>query len=405
MAPARRLVCMGNHYRVRDGNGLPIAGSNCMTATGSESIRNVLSTAGPCITIVSEEAGLAAAIAAVRKELTGSGENPKTLLASVEAESAKVAAENKGRSAIAILAAPGFVRVLPVSTEVKPTAKAADRFDIRTVLAIEASGATFYILALSQKRTRILECTQHSSREISFPAGFPKSLSESKQTDQPDHDLDNRSSAGPDVGGMKGVMFGTTTDREKKDEYLVHYFSAIDKAVNTALKDRTEPLVVAAVESELALYSRVNTYPHLVEPGVHGSPDGMEGGEIHRRALELLQNQPPRELAEFDKKVGTGHASVHIQDIVTAAFEGRVSNLFFQENAKYEGTFDTMRQKVKHSDPDDLIEAAAWQTIVHGGDARIVPASAMPNGVAVCALFRYPASQSTPSTQAAGHRS
>jgi hypothetical protein len=368
-----------------------------MTAIGSESIRDLLSTAGPCITIVSSEAKLADAIDSVRKLLRERGEKSEALLAPVIKAEQDLAADGKGRRAVAILRAPDSIRVLPVGPEVKEIVKVNDRFDVRTLLAISATETAFHILALSQKRTRILECTQHSCREISFPAGFPESLADSKQTDQPDHDLDNRSSAGPDVGGMKGVMFGTTTDHEKKDQYLLHFFSSVNKAVHVALKDHAGPLVVVAVESELALYRRVNSYPNLTEPGVHGSPDGMDGGEVHRRALELLQSRPApatvEALGDFDKKVGTGHASTHIQDIVAAAFDGRVSHLFFQENAKYEGTFDFMRQRVKHSDPDDLIEEAAYQTIVHGGQARILPGSAIPNGAAVCAVFRYPATQ------------
>jgi hypothetical protein len=373
-----------------------------MTATGSESIRDLLSTAGPCITIVTSEAKFPDAIKSIRKLLHERGDEQEALLAPVLKAEQDLAAEGKKRSATAILRSPRFIRVLPVGPEVKEIVKVSDRFDVRTLLAIRATETTFHILALSQKRTRILECTQHSCREIAFPTGFPESLADAKQTGQPDHDLDNRSSAGPDVGGMKGVMFGTTTDREKKDRYLLHFFSSVDKAVHVALadqtrKDQTGPLVVVAVESELALYRRVNTYPNLVEPGVHGSPDGMEGGEVHRRALELLQSKPApatvEVLGDFDKKVGTGHASAHIQEIVAAAFDGRVSHLFFQESAKYEGTFDTMRQRVKHSDPDDLIEEAAYQTIVHGGESRIMPGSAMPNGVAVCALFRYGATQ------------
>src|SRR5208337_1155633 len=106
-------------------------------------------------------------------------------------------------------------------------------------------------------------CTRQSSRELPFPPGFAQSLDDFKQTRQPDHDLDNRSSAGPDIGGMKSVMFGTTTDREKKDDYLLHFFASIDNAVHAVLKDQTTPLVVVAVESELALYRQVNTYRHL----------------------------------------------------------------------------------------------------------------------------------------------
>jgi hypothetical protein len=66
---------------------------------------------------------------------------------------------------------------------------------------------------------------------VELPAGTPLSLSEAMQTRQPDHVLDNKSSAGPSVGSMKGVMFGTATDRDTKDEHLLHYFREIDRAI------------------------------------------------------------------------------------------------------------------------------------------------------------------------------
>jgi hypothetical protein len=52
----------------------------------------------------------------------------------------------------------------------------------------------------------------------------------------------------------------------------------------------------------------------------------------------------------------------------------------------------------------DLIEAAAFETIRQGGAARLLAGSAMPNGVPVCALFRYAASseESTRSSGAGG---
>jgi hypothetical protein len=153
------------------------------------------------------------------------------------------------------------------------------------------------------------------------------------------------------------------------------------------------------------MYQRLNHYPNFCEPGVHGAPDGLDGGEMHRRALELLDErlaEAGREIpADFDKKVGTGHASTHVQEIVDAAFQGRVSHLFFQGDASYMGTYDKVRRRVKHTDdpldsPEDLIDAAAFQTILHAGEARILPGSALPNGVPVCALFRYPAATAQP---------
>ena len=40
----------------------------------------------------------------------------------------------------------------------------------------------------------------------------------------PDHVLDNWSAGGPSVGRMKGVVFGTSSDRERHEEYLRHFF-------------------------------------------------------------------------------------------------------------------------------------------------------------------------------------
>src|SRR5205823_9335108 len=99
---------------------------------------------------------------------------------------------------------------------------------------------------------------------IPHPPQYPSSLAHAIQTEKPDHVLNNRATSGPSTGAMKGVTFGTTTGREARDEYLLHFFADVDKAVNTVLKGRSEPLIAAGVEHEIALYRGVNTYPHLL---------------------------------------------------------------------------------------------------------------------------------------------
>jgi hypothetical protein len=370
-----------------------------------ESIRELIRATGPCITIAlaangtgNPEIGAKNAIATVREQLRSRGADAEEFLQPVSAALADVRDTLTAPGGIVILRSPSVMQTYRVSS-IRPLVRVDDYFDVRTVLSVAADQIVFYVLALSQKRTRILKCTRGSSEEIPFPAGFPNNLADALQTRQPDHNLDNRASGGPSMGGG-AVVFGTSSDRDDKDEYLQHFFSTIDKAVHAALKDSPYPLIPVAVEQEIALYRRVNTYPHLIEPGVHGAPDGLEGGEMHRRALELLEArtaEPGREVpADFDKRVGTGHASVHIKEIVVAAHEGRVSKLFFEPGAEYLGTYDPVRRAVKHTDdpldsPVDLIEMAAYQTILARGEAKLLPAPAMPNGVPACALFRYPA--------------
>jgi hypothetical protein len=387
----------------------------------AESIRALMDKPGPCITIVlgGNEAGdtateLKVGLNGIRKSIEAHEKSARTrgdsILNAIENAMRDVRGETKARGAIAILASPADTRVFRVANTVRPVARIAEHFDLRTLLAIENGQNSFCILALSQNRIRMLRCTESTSEEIEIP-GAPKSLADAMQTRPPDHVLDNRITAGPSVGAGTGVMFGTSSDRDDKDEYLLHFFVDLDRAVSRMLNGASEPLIAAGVEHEIALYRRVNTYAHLIEPGIYGAPDGLEGGEMHRRALELLAERESRRGTEvppdFDKRVGTGHASTHVQEIVAAAFEGRISHLFFQRNASYMGSFDPVRQRVKHTvdppdSPVDLIDAAAEQIVLHAGVVKILPASAMPNGVPVCALMRYPALQQTGAGTAQG---
>ncbi len=381
--------------------------------THAENLRRIFSATGPCVTLVlaGTEAGdsgieLKDALNVVRQKLQGQAVDVNQLIEPIAAAGAESRGGTKFRGSIVILRSPDLLEVYRVPTE-RPLVRVDSHFDVRTVLSAVAAQSTFYILALSQKRTRILKCTRQDSEEIPFPAAFPTSLADAMQTRKPDHNLNNRASGGPSMGAG-GVMFGTSSDMDDKDEYMLHFFMELDKAVNIALKDSADPLIPIGVEHEIALYRRVNTYKNLVEPGVHGAPDGLDAGEMHRRALEILQQateQPGREVpADFDKRVGTGHASVSIQEIVAAAHEGRVSHIFLQSNTEYLGVYDSVRQRVKHTSdpldsPVDLIETAAYQTILQGGEAKLLPGAAMPNGVPVCALFRYPAVHASASAE------
>ena len=360
-------------------------------------LRVLLKMPGPCVTVAvtADEfgdiaTGIKDAIRAIRQSLRDRTPEAETLLESVAAAGE---IKTKPRGGIVILRSPSLLQVNRVDS-IRPLARVTGHFDVRTLLSVMAAERLFYILALSQKRTRILKCTRDTPQEVPFPPGFPTSLTEAMETRPPDHTLDNRSSGGPSIGAG-AVVFGTSSDRDDKDRYLLHFFRGIDNAVKALLADG-EPLIAAGVEHEIALYRRVNTYTNLLEPGIGGAPDGIEAVEMHRRALDLLKHSEEKFglPADFDYRVGIGVASTHIHEIVAASFEGRVSRLFFQASARYPGVYDPVRRRVKRTEdplesPRDLIEAAALQTILRGGLARLLPPSGMPGGAAVCALFRY----------------
>ena len=44
------------------------------------------------------------------------------------------------------------------------------------------------------------------------------------------------------------MTFSTSTDKEDKDEYLMHFYKQIDRGLNEILRGKTEPVVPVGVE-------------------------------------------------------------------------------------------------------------------------------------------------------------
>ena len=113
------------------------------------------------------------------------------------------------------------------------------------------------------------------------------------------------------------------------------------------------------------------------------SPDSLKGGELHKRALEVVKEAfeaPLRKaLAMYERLGGTERVSSKPVDVVKAAGESRVSHLFIAEGASHPGG----------RSGEDLLNIAALQTIANGGEVWITPGPNVPGHGPVAALLRY----------------
>lgn len=298
---------------------------------------------------------------------------------------------------LAVFRSPDVFRATWMDRELVNRAFVGPRFHIRPLLAELTMTRDFHILALSQKNMRLLHCTTRSSEEVPFPAGYIPSYEAWMHTAKPDHVLDGGATGGPSTGHMKGVMFGTTSDREDKDEYLAHFFRQIDRGVDEVLRGSKGPLVLCGVEYELSLYRSVNTNSNLLEEAVQGAPNSLKSGEMHARALEALEREYNRQieakLAEWNHKVGGG-GSNRLKEVVTAAYDGRVLTLLVSDSLETTGRFDEKTHTVHGrqtgtAEDEDLVNDAAVQTILHAGQVLVAPNSKMPNGAPVAATYRF----------------
>ena len=342
-----------------------------------EKLRGFASAAPPCISIVllereARDARIAFkdALAQVRAKLAATA--PKhdiaSLLDPLELATTNVIDSSKEPATFIFLRSPDVCESFRTRYRVgSPVAAVGECFQLRPLLALASRHLEFYILALKLNDTRIFKCTDQFCEAARFPksagtkaAGFVPGASQSSLRAEPVH------------------------DRNRPENHLGRFYREIDRDVNALLKAGHPPLVVAGVEHEVALFHRLTTYPACVEPGISGLPGHLGQNEMYQQSLELVRSVTTgparRALEQFDKQIGTGHASANVQEILLAASTGRVEHLFLLENGAVPGAVDGGA---------DLLDTAAVQTLRHGGDVQTLPETSMPSGGPVCAIFRY----------------
>jgi hypothetical protein len=244
-------------------------------------------------------------------------------------------------------------------------------FYILPLLRALENRRAFYILALSQRHPRLLYCTENHSEEVALPAGMPKSVDEWLSTRAPE--------GSNDQSVQRGGEFTSPTDRDNFNEHLLNYFRVLDKGIVDLIKDSSKPLVLAGVEKELSLFRSISSYSHLAAQDVHGAPDGLKGGEMHKRALEVVQSEFEKALgkalADFERLGGTNRTATDFPVIAKAAREGRIAQLLIG---------DTGGEQQDHT-----INNAAVETISHAGIVMVVEPEKVPAESRVAAILRY----------------
>ena len=344
----------------------------------------------PCITLVMpipNPARLAArrnsALRSLRKQLVKrhtDGETAGGLLAPIEQLTASVETAHMWANSLIAFRSPGEFRHYWMRELLKDVAAVGERFEIRPLLAALAREQRFHLLALGRHHVRLLRSTPRSTEEVQLEGVAPRNLQEFLHTRQPDHRLENRMTAGPSVGSMQGVLFGTGSESEKEQDRFRHFLKEVETGVTKLLRRDAEPLILVGVEYDVATYRQLNTYPHLLEQAIHGSPERLTAQNLHERAWEIVSQCPSAPLKKALAHYRKSAAALVLGDtgaIGKATAEGRVAGLFLSESAGGDGQ------------PDDPLNMAALQTVLHSGWAFELKSADMPAKDSAAALLRF----------------
>jgi len=353
-----------------------------------DDLRSLAAARVPCITAgvaipdpLQLHARIQNLIRGIERHLKDAGVNSEeefTLVQPIRTLANAIEEEHDWSIGLILYRSPDLFRHFWLRDTIEDFVTVSQTFQIRPLLSVVSKEQKFYVLALSQKHTRLLMYPYQSQHELQLRRLAPQSLRAWTNTRVPDHVLDNWSAGGPSVGKMKGVVFGTNSDRERHEEYLRYFFKEIDKGVHHILLGQTAPLILAGVEEEVAVYRHVNSYPRLIEQAVLGSPDAFEPNELHDRAMEIAREIAPpplqKALDQLKDIFGTKLALSNIDEIVQRADEGRVADLLLGDESGPKA---------------DLLNLAALKTLQHRGQAFTVKKSALPPQTDALAILRY----------------
>lgn len=277
----------------------------------------------------------------------------------------------------------------------------SDRFHVGPLTPFLNRSGDFYLLTLSEQQVRLFRGNAYGLRQMEL-LGVPGSMQEAFQYDDPQfhQQWHTRTSqtAGPKSGAMRQAVFHGHGGGEESKQDRDRFIRVVDRTLNRRLNNKDIPLLLASVDHSYATYRSVNTYPGLLDRFVQGNPEHLNNQRLWERAwpiveqvrMQNLQKMIERyvELAHTD---GAGHK---VEDVAARAFEGRIDSLIVAIYRQVWGTFDpqTLIATVHPQKQDgdrDLLEFAAGQTLLNGGDVYGVEAAQVPSGGMLAAVYRY----------------
>ncbi len=279
----------------------------------------------------------------------------------------------------------------------------AQSYYVKPILPLFMNNEHYYILAISQDAVRLFEATRHSVGQIEMPEDTPESLDEALRFDDPEKQLQfhsGTSQSAPQGGTRAGMFHGQGAGEDEQKEKIERYLNLVDMALKAVFREEKAPLVLAGVDYLLPIYHKVSEYANIMTEGIVGNPEHLRPEELQEQAWAIVEpyfHQETEKVIELYQQLAhTDKATDDFEEIVAAAFYGRVDRLVLAVGRQMWGVFNRETGKVVHyhegqrtEDDLPLLDFAAMQTLQNGGTVYALTQDEMPTESAIAAVFRY----------------
>jgi hypothetical protein len=296
---------------------------------------------------------------------------------------------------LALFMAPDLTAWYRLPVEFHENVVVGDSFHVTPLWPIVGGGTLFYVLALSRNEVRLLWADRYRIGDVDLPDDLPTSLAEALWFEDPESQLQHRSSDRTGRGRVVARFHGHGVPEERDEARLVRFLRAVDRGIHDLI-DPEDPLVLAGVDEIVGMYRKVSDHRTIVDDFVRGNPDRTALTDLHEPALAAVDPvlRRPREEDAAALGADPDRGAFTVEDVLGAALAGRVAAVFLPEGRHVWGSADAaggnvdVREEAGADDADllDLIGVATW---TRSGRVHVVDPEDVPGDGTVAAVLRY----------------
>lgn len=292
---------------------------------------------------------------------------------------------------LAVFITDEFIEYYKVPISFEERILVDDCFLITPLIRMITLEGTYCVLALSQKKVRLLKCTRSKVEEIELE-NAPKSMEEFRQFDVYQKSVQHHSGQGKGTPIFHGHGGG-----DDNNKVVMEYLKTIENEVTAEMRKRNDPLILAGVENAIAHYRKVNHYSRLMDESITTNPDPVNNetlkdeGWSHIKAYFLKGMYD--DLEKLGDLSGSDKISRDLNEILDGAYYGKVDSLFISNTSekwgafKPNGTDDADNGTMEKN--TDLLNLAALYTLNKGGDVFSLNEEDDHLQSEVAAIYRY----------------
>jgi hypothetical protein len=273
-------------------------------------------------------------------------------------------------------------------------------FYITPLIPAIAGKEHFYLLSISKRRARIFRVDDFYMEEIQIEE-MPNGMEDVVHFEvKEDKDLFRGGSTHAGRGGIPSANYhGIGAGQPDQKESLALYLKEVDRVIwQKVLAREQAPLLLAGVDYLLPIYRSVSSYQYIWEDDMTGNFDKHSNELLYQAAKEKMapffEKHHKVALETYLNKLATPLTTSMPDAVIRSSFYGQVADLFVEKGAHIWGQFDAQNNQLqvhdtKQEGDDCLVDKAAIQTILHGGQVHLLDKNEMPNGSTIAALLRF----------------